>query len=131
LPAFISAKGHKSNRDIQIIFFAKQTGLKMNDKSKRVSATRADDEDVMMDMENESTSSADSSAEEHVLAKDETKMVYRFRIILIVLLLLTAILVSMTAYFMAADGEYIGFEKNFESQAAKVRYRIADASCLG
>jgi hypothetical protein len=97
----------------------------MNDDSKQVSRPAADEEEVMMDMENESTASADSSAAELVLAKDETKMVYRFRIILVVSLLLTAILVSMTAYYMAAGGEYLGFQKNFQSQAAKVRYRVA------
>jgi hypothetical protein len=98
----------------------------MNDAaSKPMSTMAADNSEVLMDMDNENTSSADSSAPEDVLAKDETNMVRRFRIILIVLLLLTAVLVSMTAYLLTAQGEYIGFEKSFESQAAKVRSRVA------
>jgi hypothetical protein len=95
----------------------------MNDESKR-EAARAADEDILMDMENESTASADISAPGEVLAKNETKMVLRFRIILIVLLLATAVIVSMGTWAIVAEGEYIGFEKNFESQAEKVRYRV-------
>ena len=95
------------------------------DDSRRVSAGAAEDDEVFVEdadvfVENESTASVDDSAAEVVLAKNETKMVYRFRIILLVVLLLTAVMVSLTAYFLYADGEEMGFHANFESQATKV-----------
>ena len=87
-----------------------------NDESKRVSVM--EDDDVLV--EHDSIASTDNGGD-LVLAKDETKMIFRFRIILLLVLLTTAVIVSVTAYILSANAEADDFEVNFDSQATRVR----------
>ncbi|CAB9501057.1 Receptor-type guanylate cyclase gcy [Seminavis robusta] len=91
------------------------------DMSKPSQFTPDFDEDVFVDVDNESTKSADDTSEGEVsLAKDETKRVAKFRLLLFCLLVGTAVAVSLVAYILTKRGQQEDFEGNFYSHASKV-----------
>jgi len=83
-------------------------------------APRFEDEDGLVGLDEESIASEDSSTGESSLAKNETKFVSRFRILLLFLLVGTALSVSLTAYFVNAEGEREDFVNAVASHATKI-----------
>ena len=84
-----------------------------------------EDDDVLVDVDNESIASVESSVAETSLAKRETQVVSVFRIILIVLLMATAFAVSLTSYVLSMKGEQDDFAAAFEGHALKVRRTLS------
>lgn len=81
-----------------------------------------DDDDIDVD-DSMISEQAEDDRQSHqpTLAHNETKVVSLFRIILMLVLVVTAIAVSLLAYFENRNGEIDDFEETFESHAQKVR----------
>ena len=62
----------------------------------------------------------DGRSEELAIAEKETKVVSVFRIVLMAMLVVVAIAVSLTAFFITRQSEQDDFEKTFASHASKV-----------
>lgn len=83
-----------------------------------------DDSDAIVEIGDDSTVGDAPSMGETSLAKNETKAVYLFRILLMIMLISTALAVSLTAFFLIRQGEQDDFESAFEGHASKVSFVV-------
>lgn len=93
----------------------------MSNNSKQTPITFHDEEDQLVDISSsDGDPSAASTSGETSIAKDETKTVNCFRLLLLAALIATALCVSLTAFFMIRNGEQEEFEGTFRSHATKI-----------